>query len=152
MKIARNVMKRRILAPGTLLLLAACNPFDESQVPVISVGPGLRPVINWSPTAAYELRVYAGDRDGDRSDVIEKQGFVPPVWFAKGSGGYENSLRSPVTYGVPPPGSEVAAAPPLTAGATYTVTVFRKDEKGSGEGFSNTRHRYVGTLTFVAAE
>lgn len=140
------------IAIAILLLLSACNPFEESEVPVISVGNGLRPTIAWTPAAAYELRVYAGDKDGDRSDVIEQQGVVPPVWYASGPGGYENALRSPVTYGVPPAGSEVAAADPLTAGATYTVTVFRKDERGRGEGFTNTRHRYVGTLTFVASE
>jgi len=142
----------RNLAVAAAIGLAACNPFDDGQVPVIAVGPGLRPVISWTPTPAYELRVYAGDQDGDRSDVIARQGLVLPVWYASGSSNYENALHSPVTYGVPPPGSEVAAALPLTAGATYTVTVLRKDERGRGEGFSNTRHRYVGTHTFVASE
>jgi len=134
------------------IALAACHPFDESQVPVVTVGRGLTPEISWSPSPAYELRVYAGDKDGDLSEVIEVQGVVPPAWYARGPGGYENRLQSPVTYGVPPPGSEVAAAPPLVAGATYTVTVLRKDEKGSGDGFTARRHRYVGTLTFVASD
>lgn len=145
-------MNPGIIAVGALLLLGACNPFDSSQVPVISVSKGLRPAISWTPAAAYELRVYAGDKDGDRSDVIAKQGLVMPVWYASGPGGYLNALHSPVTYGVPPAGSEVAGAPPLVAGETYTVTVTRKDEKGGGEGFSNTRNRYVGMLTFVASE
>ncbi len=142
----------RLLVIGAAVFLGACNPFDDSQVPVISVGKGLQPVISWTPTDAYELRVYAGDNDGNRSDVIEQQGYMTPVWYAKGPGGYENSLHSPVTYGVPPPGSEVAPASPLVAGATYTVAVYRKDERGKGEGFTNTRHRYDGTLTFVAVE
>ena len=62
------------------------------------------------------------------------------------------AVHSPVTYGVPPSNAEVAGAPPLGAGKTYTVSILRKDEKGSGEGFSNSRHRYVGTHTFVATE
>ena len=98
-------MIRRILAVAAAIGLAACNPFDDSQVPVIAVGPGLRPAISWTPSPAYELRVYVGDQDGDRSDVIAKQGLVLPVWYATGSGGYQNALHSPVTYGVPPPGS-----------------------------------------------
>jgi hypothetical protein len=145
-------MNPRLFALAAILLATACNPFDERQVPAISVGKGLQPVISWTPATAYELRVYAGDKDGDRSEVIQQQGVVAPFWYAKGPGGYENSLHSPVTYGVPPPGSEVAPAPPLVAGATYTVTVYRKDERGKGEGFTNTRHRYDGTLTFVASE
>lgn len=148
----RSALNPRLLVVVAAVLLGGCNPFDESQVPVITVGKGLAPEISWTPTAAYELRVYAGDKDGNRSDVIERQGVIAPVWYAKGPGGYENSLHSPVTYGVPPPGSEVAAAAPLTAGATYTVTVIRKDERGKGEGFTNTRHRYDGVLTFVASE
>ncbi|MEX1993764.1 MAG: hypothetical protein WD929_03795 [Steroidobacteraceae bacterium] len=145
-------MIRRIPAIAATCWLAACNPFDDNQVPVIAVGPGLRPVISFTPSPAYELRVYPGDQDGDRSDFIARQGLVLPAWYASGSSHYENALHSKVTYGVPPPGSEVAAAPPLTAGANYTVTVLRKDEQGGGEGFSNTRHRYVGTHTFVASE
>ena len=62
-----------------------------------------------------------------------------------------NLLHSPVTYGVPPSNAEVAA-PPLEAGTTYTVSMLRKDEKGSGEGFTKNRDRYVGTHTFEAAE
>lgn len=145
-------MRSNSCAVAFLLLASACNPFDEGEVPVISVGNGLRPTIAWTPEAAYELRVYAGDKDGDRSDVIERQGVVAPAWYAKGPGGYENALRSPVTYGVAPAGSEIAGAEPLIAGETYTVTVFRMDERGEGEGFTNTRQRYVGTLTFVASE
>lgn len=145
-------MNLRVLFLALTLLFGSCNPFDENQMPVVTVGPGVRPLIAWTPEAAYEIRVYAGDQDGDRSDVIENQGVVAPAWYAKGPGSYENTLHSPVTYGVPPAGSEVAAAPPLTAGAIYTATVLRKDEWGSGEGFTNTRHRYVGTLTFVAGE
>lgn len=121
----------------------ACNFYDRSQVPAVTVGKGLRPEISWAPSPAYQLMVYEGEKDGNGFGVI---------WSAAGSGGYENLLQSPVTYGVPPANSEVLGAPPLVAGRTYTVTVTRKDERGSGEGFFNTRHRYVGVRTFVANE
>jgi hypothetical protein len=125
-------------------LVAGCGGihlYDQSQVPVISVGEGLRPVISWTPEAAYELNVYEGAEDGDGFGVI---------WTAKMGGGFENSLQSPVTYGIPPSGSEVREGPPLEAGKTYTVTIFRKDPKGKGDSFLSTHHRYVGTKTFVA--
>jgi hypothetical protein len=116
---------------------------DAGQVPVVAVGKGVRPVISWTPAEAYELSVYEGPEDKNGFDVL---------WTAKMGGGYENELRSPVTFGVPPPGSQVRDAPPLESGRTYTVTVTRKDPKGSGDGFQNTRHRYVGKATFVAGD
>jgi len=128
------------------LLIVGCagmHGFDESQVPAVDVGTGTRPVISWTPVEAYELNVYEGTKDGNGFGVI---------WTARGAGGYENNLRSPVTYGVPPAGSEVRGAPPLEPGKTYTISVTRKDPKGEGDGFTNTRHRYVGTKTFVASE
>lgn len=128
---------------GVLLTAAACNPFDDSQVPVVSVGRGLQPEISWTPSPVYTLTVYPGDKDLDG---------LGSIWYASGAGGYENRLHSPVVYGVPPANSEVAAAPPLEAGRTYTVSIVRKDERGTGEGFFNTRHRYVGVKTFVANE
>jgi hypothetical protein len=146
---ARRGGRSRLAASGLAIALiaaapgAGCHRFDRSQVPVITVGPGLRPAISWAPSPAYELTMYAGDKDGNGFGAI---------WTARGPGGYENALPSPVTYGVPPTGTEFAGAPPLQAGRTYTVTVTRKDERGSGDGFTNTRHRYVGTKTFVAKE
>lgn len=132
-----------MLFAGLAGTATACRPFDASQVPVVAVGRGLRPSISWSPGPAYKLMMYPGAADGDGFGVL---------WSVAGSGDYENHLHSPVTYGVPPDGSDFAPAPPLEAGKTYTVTVTRKDERGSGDGFFNTRHRYVGTHTFVAAE
>ncbi len=114
---------------------------DSDQEPVVNVGAGLRPVISWTPPDAYELNVYEGAEDGNGFGVL---------WTARQGSDYANNLRSPVTYGAPPPGSEVGEAPPLEQGKTYTVSVFRKDPKGKGDGFFNTRHRYVGTKTFVA--
>ena len=135
-----------ILFIASAVLPAGCGGFhlyDKGQVPVISVGEGLRPVISWTPGEAFVLDVYEGSEDGDGFGVI---------WTARVGSGYENNLRSPVTYGIPPPGSDVSEAPPLEPDKTYTVTVFRKDPKGQGDGFSNTRHRYVGKLTFVASD
>jgi len=126
---------------ASLAVGAACNRFDKSQVPVVTVGKGLRPEISWTSFPAYLLHVYEGAEDRNGLGVL---------WSVAGTGGYENALKSPVIYGVPPAGSEYAGAPPLVAGRTYTVTVTRKDEKGSGEGFSNTRQRYIGVRTFVA--
>jgi hypothetical protein len=117
--------------------------WDNSQVPIITVSGGLRPTISFTPDAAYELNVYQGSEDGDGFGVI---------WYASGPGGFENKLRSPVIYGVPPDGSEGPEAPPLEPGQPYTISIFRRDPKGSGDGFQNTRHRYVGLITFVATE
>jgi hypothetical protein len=34
-------------------------------------------------------------------------------------------------------------------GEVYPAQVTRQDPKGSGDGFTNTRNRYVGTVTFT---
>ena len=127
------------------LLLAGCGLhfYDKREEPVVTVGGGLHPEITWTPATAYELNVYAGDKDGDGFGVL---------WTAKMPGGFENTLQSPVTYGVTPAGSEVRPAAPLEPGKTYTVVVFRKDPKRQGDGFTSTGYRYVGTATFVATE
>lgn len=120
-----------LLAGMTLFLLASCAGlgfYDKAQEPVITVGAGLQPEIAWAPGDAWELNVYEGTEDGD--------GFGS-IWNAKMGGGYENSLRSPVIYGVPPKGSEVRAAPPLEAGKSYTVVVHRKDPQRSGMALPN---------------
>ena len=133
-----------LLAALAMLLLGSCRGahfFDSSQVPQISVGRGLHPDISWTPSPAYQLTVYEGPEDGDGLGAI---------WSLRGGSNYANELASPVTDGKPPAGSEFRPAPPLEAGKTYTVTVFRKDPKGSGDGFTNTRHRYVGKKTFTA--
>lgn len=120
---------------------AALGLYDKAQEPVITVGAGLQPEIRWTPAEAYELTVYAGAEDGDG---------IGSIWNAKMGDGYENTLRSPVIYGVPPAGSEVAPADPLDAGQTYTVVVHRKDPNRTGDGFTARGHRYVGKFTFVA--
>lgn len=135
-----------VLIYAVLLLLSGCAAlgfYDNAQEPVITVGTGLQPEIAWTPAEAYEVNVYAGTLDGDGFGAI---------WNAKMGGGYENALRSPITYGVPPAGSDVRAAPPLEPGKTYTVVVHRKDPQRTGDGFTSRGHHYVGKLTFVANE
>jgi hypothetical protein len=135
-----------IVVAGAVWLIArdmGIHRWDERQVPVISVSDGLRPAISFIPDQAYELHVYEGSENGDGFGVL---------WHATGPGGFENNLRSPVTYGIPPEGSAGREAPPLEAGKTYTIVIFRKDPLGKGDGFTNTRHRYEGMLTFVATE
>lgn len=128
------------LAAGTL---AGCGHlYDRAEEPVVVVGRGVRPVISWTPPDAWELNLYRGSEDGDSFGSI---------WNAKMGGGYENTLPSPVTFGVPPEGSEVAGAPPLEPGQTYTVVVHRSDPRGTGDGFTRTGHRYIGMATFVAS-
>lgn len=136
---------RQSLLSLVALVLMGCSGihlYDRKQEPVVEVGPGLRPVIQWTPPTAYELSVYEGSENLDGFDVL---------WSAHMGGSYENTLQSPVTYGLPPAGSsEIREVPPLEEGKTYTIVVFRKDPKGSGDGFFNTRHRYEGQVTFVA--
>ena len=126
------------------LLLGGCagwHLYDSSQVPVVTVSQGLQPVISWTPNEAYLLQVYEGEEDGDGLGVL---------WTARMGGNYENDLISPVTYGIAPPEADIAPAPPLEEDKTYTITITRKDPKGTGDGFTNTRHRYVGKVTFIA--
>jgi hypothetical protein len=141
----REIITRRyisfLLLLAAITTLTACSgihPYDESQVPKIEVSPGTRPVISWTPEQAYALNVYPGAEDGDGLNVL---------WQAR-SPEYANQLNSPVTYGVAPAGTNGRNASPLEPG-TYTVTVQRKDPLGSGDGFTNTRHRYVGKQTFT---
>ena len=117
------------------MLLNGCatgiHPFDQSQVPVISVSAGLTPSISFTPSPAYVLRLYEGSEDKDGLDVF---------WEARAGDAYENNLVSPVYLD----------GQSLVEGETYTVTAERKDPLGSGDGFFNTRRKYVGKVTFVA--
>lgn len=136
--LSKNNFKKLFLYTWIALLAMLLNgcatgihPFDQSQVPVISVSAGLTPTISFTPSPAYILRLYEGSEDKDGLGVF---------WQANGGDGYENNLTSPVNY----------AGSALTVGNTYTVTVERKDPLGSGDGFFNTRRKYVGEMTFVA--
>lgn len=137
-------LKTLMIAIIALTLLVGCSGlslYDKTQEPVVSVGTGLQPEISWTPAEAYEMNVYAGTEDGNGFGVL---------WTAKMGDGYENSLKSPVIYGVPPAGSEIGEAPPLEEGKTYTVVITRKDPKRSGDGFTSSGQRYIGKKTFVA--
>ena len=126
---------------------AACdsNPYDASQKPVVSVSTasGGAPVVSWTPAGAQLVRLYVGPQAGD--------GYGPALIWSVASPTYGNTLSSPVTVGVTPAGAtvDVPLAGPLQAGQTYTVEVTRADPKGTGDGFTNTRNRYVGTATFT---
>ena len=128
------------------MMLTGCdrNPYDESQRPVVNVSTAQSSVvINWQPEGAQLVRVYRGAVAGD--------GYTAElVWSIAATS--KNSLRSGVSYGVTSPtgGNIDFAAKPLIAGQQYTVQVTRADPKGSGDGFTNTSNRYVGTSTFVA--
>ncbi len=133
-----------ILAILAILLTGGCGVhfFDKREVPVVSVGTGLRPTISWTPANAYEVSFYEGTENLNGFDVI---------WSVRMAGQFANELQSPITYGIPPQGSEVREVSPLEVGKTYTVVVFRTDPKGSGDGFFNTRHRYETAVTFTAS-
>lgn len=126
-----------VLALFGLMLLTACidgiHPFDKTQVPTITVGSGLQPTISFTPSPAYLLRLYEGSEDKDGFDVL---------WEARVGDGYENNLLSPVNL----------TGISLVVGQTYTITVERKDPLGTGDGFLNTRHKYLGKTTFVAQQ
>lgn len=142
-----NSVPRPVVFGITALLCVSCriNPFDSAQVPAVTVTlqSGAAPVISWTPAGAQLVRVYRGATAGD--------GYTTAlVWSIAATA--KNSLASGVTYGTasPPGGTIDVPSQPLVAGETYTVQVTRQDPKGSGDGFTNTRNRYVGTKTFTA--
>ncbi len=147
---ASHIFRRRAYPFGLLALFVAAagcdvNPYDASQRPTVSVtqistSPFV--VITWQPSGAQLVRVYRGPVAGD--------GYGESLWWsiAAASG---NSLVSGVPYGDESPsgGSTDVPAKPLVPGERYTVEVTRRDPKGSGDGFTNTKNRYVGTATFT---
>lgn len=147
----RSSFKPRLLSPAllglltALCLVAACdvNPFDPAQQPSVRVEAAAAPVqIYWAPEGAQAIRVYRGATTGD--------GYGPAlVWSVVATG--TNTLTSGLAYGESPSGGTEDVAPAvLVAGELYTVQVRRTDPKGSGDGFTNTHNRYVGTATFRA--
>jgi hypothetical protein len=129
-----------------LLFAAGCdsNPFDASQVPVVTATPNVSlPVvfISFRPDSVQQIRVYRGANAGD--------GYTEAlVWSVVAVA--KNGIVSGIEYGragLPGVTTDVAARP-LIAGQTYTVQVTRADPKGSGDGFTNTSNRYVGTVSF----
>ncbi len=126
-------------------MLTSCriNPYDSSQEPKVKVGPGVTPTISWTPEYVADVIVLEGESAGNG-------GFGPPRMWSL-STGMENKIKSPVTYGVVPGylGDYHNNVKPLEKGKTYTIWVRRMDPKGSGDGFTNTRNKYEGTITFT---
>ena len=131
-----------------VLSVVACdrNPYDATQQPRVTVANSnvvSSVVISWQPSGAQLVRVYRGATAGD--------GYTANLMWSIAASA-KNSLQSGVQFGVaaPPGGTTDVLAQPLVAGVQYTVQVTRQDPKGSGDGFTNTRNRYVGTLSFTA--
>ncbi|MCK5895933.1 MAG: hypothetical protein KAG20_03950 [Cocleimonas sp.] len=127
------LLKTKLAALLSILLITTgcgIHRFDQSEVAVISVGSGQRPTVSWTPPNAYQVGLYKGEKAGD--------GSIGEIWNKGRQTGYSNKLNSPITIDTA-----------LEVGETYTVVVDRKDPKGTGAGFSNTHHRYVGTKIFV---
>lgn len=149
---AAHLPRRRAPLFGLLALCfvaAACdtNPYDASQRPMVIVTPvSTSPFveISWQPAGAQLVRVYRGTVVGD--------GYGESLMWSIAANG-SNSLVSAVSYGDASPtgGTTDVAAKPLVRGERYTVEVTRRDPKGSGDGFTNTKNRYVGTATFTYA-
>jgi hypothetical protein len=137
---------RTVLAAVLAMFAAACdrNPYDPAQQPRVTVAPvdgGATIAIEWQPDGAQLVRVYRGTVAGD--------GYTDQLMWSLAATS-RNSLASGVRYGAVPGGSTTdVAAKPLATGEVYTVQVTRQDPKGSGDGFTNTSNRYVGTATFT---
>lgn len=139
----------RLSALVLLMAATACaaNPHDASQQPLVTIRPAtaaLPVTIEWQPAGAQLVRVYRGSTAADGyGDNL--------MWSIAAS--TKNSIASSAPYGVTPSGATIdVAAKPLVTGETYTAQVTRSDPKGSGDGFTNTSNRYVGTATFTAAQ
>jgi hypothetical protein len=128
------------------ILATACdsNPYDPAQVPRVTItrldGSGTIG-IEWQPAGAQLVRVYRGSAAGD--------GYTDQLMWSVAATS-QNSLRSGIAYGVSPTGGTTdVSAKSLVPGEVYTAQVTRQDPKGSGDGFTNTKNRYVGTATFT---
>lgn len=139
-------MLSRLAIPLLVVSATACdtNPYDPAQQPRVTVSRpagGSTVVIEWQPAGAQLVRVYRGSVAGDGYDDRL-------MWSIAASA--RNGLTSGVPYGASPSGGTTdVAAKPLVAGETYTAQVTRHDPRGSGDGFTNTANRYVGTATFT---
>jgi hypothetical protein len=144
---ARAASRCLLLAISLPVLLSRCdsNSFDSAQVPRVTATPNLSlPVVFFTflPDSVQQIRVYRGATAGDGyTDAL--------VWSLVATA--KNSIRSGVEYGRAAAAGAMTDVPakPLLAGQTYTVQVTRADPKGTGDGFTNTSNRYVGTATFA---
>jgi len=135
MKYREMNMDRKICSIFLMIIVVmgtgcGVHRFDQSEVPVVSVSKGQNPIVSWTPPDAYQIGLYEGNKAGD--------GSMGEIWNIGRNTGYSNKLKSPMRVDTT-----------LEMGKTYTVYVQRKDTKGSGDGFTNTRKRYVGTKTFI---
>jgi hypothetical protein len=137
-----------VLVPALAGLLACDgNPFDKTQVPIITITPVIAlPLVSikWAPAGAQQVRVYKGTVANGQADLL--------MWSITGTG--QNSLVSGIEYGSTNPANGVvdAAAKPLVAGQPYTVQVSRVDPKGgSAGGLTSAGARYQNTQTFTLA-
>ena len=150
---SRSTQPKRLWWRVALLLLPTgagvgcdANPFDVTQQPqvVLTAGAGKSStvIISWQPAGAQLVRVYKGATAGD--------GYTPDLMWSIAATS-ANSLTSAVIYGTASPagGQTDTPAKPLVPGETYTVQVTRQDPKGSGDGFTNTKNRYIGSASFV---
>lgn len=143
MKCKPTIFLALTLALAITQLHCSVNPFDESQVPIIeffSEDSSMK--IAWTPNNAYRIRIYEGSYDGT-------DGYSGVVWSATYTE-YANGISSPYILDTVQEGVEVTGEPDFQAGQMYTITVRRKDPKGSGDGFTNTRNNYIASQTFVA--
>jgi hypothetical protein len=143
-------MRNPLVRPFLVLCLSAIiaagcdvNPDDPAQIPIIEVRTEGAVQFHWTPEGAAEISVYRGS-------VATEPYSEQHVWRLIADGN-ANIIRSPITYGIATTGSTANRGPvALVPGETYLVEIRREDPKGSGDGFTNTRNRYVGTKSFVA--
>jgi hypothetical protein len=120
---------RCLLAGVVLACSSEPNGFErgcDSQVS-FTAGPGLTPQISWSPDCKLHLLRVTGP------DGIE--------WQVRGVDqlGYDNTLTSPIVYGVLPADASSEAGPrPLVTGGQYGLQAWIVDLNtqviGAGEG------------------
>jgi hypothetical protein len=138
--------RRPLFAAALAVLVSACdrNPYDPAQQPRVTVTPadgGATVAIEWEPEGAQLIRVYRGPTAGD--------GYTDQLMWSVAATS-RNSLTSGIRYGAAPSGGTTdVAATSLVTGEVYTVQVTRQDPTGSGDGFTNTSNRYIGTARFT---
>jgi hypothetical protein len=121
------------VALGTAIACSSQGPSLPACTGAVTVAAtaGTKPKFTWTPACQLEGLVVA----------LPGPGAI--VWSVA-SPSQANSIAPGVTYGVTPGGASlVTAATPLSAGTSYTVTVFWFDDGHGGSVQS------AGSLTFV---
>lgn len=140
-----------IITCSIFLINCGIHPFDETQVPNITIVDKSVPTISWTPTNAYQLLIFEGKYKGDYRDTQKS------IWAVRAKN-YANEMSPPINYSefnsnlnYLVQGRPVTSADdflPLTVGKYYTVAINRKDPEGTGDGFSSTYKKYVGVKVF----